>query len=448
MKSLSLLHLGDVHYPETRHGAAVIDDKDPGFSAALKARVSPHRLTAVMATIRRLAENQADLGGVLLSGDLTTNAKVGEYKECIQYLQKCFGGLQPWESDGLHVVPGNHDVNRSKIPLPGSDDEPDPVPHADSLEKFEEFRTAWAEIGRPILAVDAVRVTELNASGCRLPVISLNSCLGCGEYRRLPARFQKAYISLLSETKTGRADHRDLVEQLDTPAFDDTHLADIASTLSGIPSSVPAVVLAHHGLLPQAVPRVAPYSEVINAGIARYRFAGCNKPIIYCHGHIHESAVEILSHPEGGRRPLVTVSAPVLDAGFNLISFYFTDTGLVLGCEVTRYVFQNYGDVTPMEPIRIPLGDRDEPEYASDALSVRIGKVLSRKATRFHALFAAVKSQSADVEETVEEAGLANASPAEDEVVERLREMEWLGVVEITARVQAHKHWILRRRLV
>jgi hypothetical protein len=265
-------------------------------------------------------------------------------------------------------------------------------------------------------------------------VFSVNSCFGCGEYRLYPAPLREALAKLLAdEGESGGSPSDTVAEQLDSPAFDDAHLSEIVEHMAEAGSLVPAIVLGHHAILPQATPRIALYTEVMNGGVARYRLTECASPIVYCHGHIHENPVEVVIHPDKPSRPLILVSAPQLSAGFNLIRFYFTDAGMVLGCEVIRYTSQSFGGVQASSPIRQALFDPSEPEYASDAVSVAISTGLTRELQRFSKV-------ESHVQAIVQHA-------SREEIAERLREMEWFDRIEIFARESEPKHWLLRRKV-
>ena len=65
------------------------------------------------------------------------------------------------------------------------------------------------------------------------------------------------------------------------------------------PSNVLSVIVAHHNLLPQRLPRLAPYTELVNGGALRASLGELGKPVLYLHGHIHEDPIEILRSPGG-----------------------------------------------------------------------------------------------------------------------------------------------------
>jgi hypothetical protein len=78
-----------------------------------------------------------------------------------------------------------------------------------------------------------------------------------------------------------------------------------------------------------------------------------DRPIIYCHGHIHDDPVEVVVNPRQDSGKLVIVSAPEAVKGFNLLNVFFGKNHGPLGLEVVRYRLKNDGDVYPETPIRI-----------------------------------------------------------------------------------------------
>ena len=194
MRRFRILHIGDVHFPDALH-ATLQDKKDSAFPSGLAALSAPHPLTTVVRQIQRsMAELKPNL--LLLSGDLTSRGDIAQYKKCVEYLKE---GLQLLRlgAKKIHVVPGNHDVDRTTIDPSGKD----------LLSKFLPFRAAWIDSGFPseILTIEGVRETYLSVPKTKLSKVatfSLNSSIGCGEKRYLPDKVKdeiqnvlKAYIA-------------------------------------------------------------------------------------------------------------------------------------------------------------------------------------------------------------------------------------------------------------
>ena len=151
--------------------------------------------------------------------------------------------------------------------------------------------------------------------------------MGCGEKRLLPEAVADQIKGVLDEyaTSAAPADAFDLVgEQLDTPAFDHSHVEDLMQSIKGLDDCWAPLVLAHHNVLPQSIPRVALYTEVVNGGLIRSRLASCDRPVIYCHGHIHDDPVDVVWDQRRTNGKVIAVSAPELVKGYNLITVYFS----------------------------------------------------------------------------------------------------------------------------
>jgi hypothetical protein len=82
---------------------------------------------------------------------------------------------------------------------------------------------------------------------------------------RYPLEIQNKLSDLLSDyaKSVGEKDAFPLVgEILDTPAFDQDHIEEVCHTIGGMNKKNVPVVVAHHNILPQAIPRVAAYTEL------------------------------------------------------------------------------------------------------------------------------------------------------------------------------------------
>ena len=91
------------------------------------------------------------------------------------------------------------------------------------------------------------------------------------------------------------------------------------------------VLVGHHNLLPQKIPRISPYGEMLNAGFVRSQMLGLDRPIVYLHGHIHQDPVEVVSDPRLPDSKLVLISAPEIKDGFNEIVFYISEHDDLVG---------------------------------------------------------------------------------------------------------------------
>jgi hypothetical protein len=426
VKSVTLVQLGDVHLPDCRDDL-VGDIKDSGAPRALVDSIAPQKLMLVIRSVLDVCDRRA-VAGVLICGDLTSRGSIAEYEECVQYLNRALdlANVARWSPEVLHVVPGNHDVDRAMCDPDGKD----------LLIKFDQLKQTWADIGLPILAVESVRASRVAAGESGVELFSVNSCMGCGEKRLLPEAVADQIKDILDRyaASAAPADAFDLVgEQLDTPAFDHNHVEDLMKGIAELDDSWVPIVLAHHNVLPQAIPRIALYTEVVNGGLVRSRLASCNRPVIYCHGHIHDDPVEIIQDQRKTNGKVIAVSAPELIKGFNVITLYFSRRHLPLGCEISCFRLQNDGAVTEAQRLRVPLATSTSlSKYRDDTI---------------HAVLQATTDKPLRFEELRERVNEGRATALQrPSIKEALSEAEWLELIEITNRTESFEHWQIRRR--
>ena len=182
MKSLSLLLLGDIHFPDFESPMKSVDYKDKGFPARLVERIAPDRLQNVARAISKQHQNDESINAILICGDLTSRGDLGGYRKCVDYLTKSLQILDQnkWENDAVHIVPGNHDVDRSLCKA-----------SSELLDKFKPLSDAWSGPPARTLTVDGMRHTTVRGiDGPAVALFSINSCLGCGESRHFPQELQ------------------------------------------------------------------------------------------------------------------------------------------------------------------------------------------------------------------------------------------------------------------
>lgn len=417
MKTVSLALIGDIHYPDYKSDVS-IDLKDKGMSPKVISTIAPTKLKKVADEISRQLRENASIQAVLLCGDLTSNGNLNGYKECLSYLQSVLSlsNSEFWKDKHLHVVPGNHDINSSEINI--SDD---------IYKKFDAIQQAWVDINRAEMQPKTVRTSDIKDANSMTTIFSVNSCVGIGEYRNLPSSILTGLQKLIVEYsgKEGDSEVFDLFsEKLYTPAVDEKHIELIVDAirklqkLSGIP-----VLLAHHGLLPQATTRVQIYTELLNSGYVRFALASFGRPVIYCHGHLHNDTVEIITHPQQGFGRIITISAPLFIDGFNLVNLIFNDEGLALGCEVIPIRLKN-GSIIEDSAIRIPLLVGENIISSDGVLRAALNATNG------------VTQRFGDIQLPTHD---------EESVSDALLELEWMGLVEINNRKEKPLHWQIRR---
>ena len=407
MRRLRLLHIGDIHYPE-RYNERLEDIKDKALPAEVANQMVQIPLQAVVRQAAR--EIEADpVSGYLVSGDLTSKGVFKAYEECLDFLLKAFT-LKTIPHDRIHAVPGNHDFDRSLA---------DPV---DPSKKFDQISAAWQSRGIPVLAVKGVRHTTVKLGSAAVAIYSLNSCLGCGEKRHLPHEVANELEVVISgyTSKVGMSKAFEVVgEQLDSPGFVQQEIDDVFYSARKLESQVVPLVLSHHNLLPQALPRLEIYTEVMNAGRVRSAFTSVERTVLYCHGHIHDDVVELVEIPGSNGSRLAAIAAPELARGFNIIQLEYGEKGTALGCKVLRFSYDwHSGQVTPRE-LRIPLNRLTYQRAMSvghSGLKAIMSK-LGNKEIRFQDAFESTK--------------WPDDEPSRTRFADALSEACWFGLVEI-----------------
>src|SRR5947209_4720712 len=114
MQIVNILQIGDVHYPELFEDFQTADIKDGGYPRGVLNRSVPADARVVLARSIREAARDASVAAVLICGDLTTRGSLDPYQECRRWLRDAcgFGDLTRWPRERVHVVPGNHDIDR------------------------------------------------------------------------------------------------------------------------------------------------------------------------------------------------------------------------------------------------------------------------------------------------------------------------------------------------
>jgi hypothetical protein len=425
MRRLTLFQVGDVHFPD--HAEADADVKDGAFPASLISATSSKQL---MASTRELVAQLADApgAGLIFSGDLTSKGDLAAYGECVDYLVNAFllDNPEHWDPSRIHVVPGNHDVNRDLAAEQMS---------GDLFSKFAPLRAAWARHGLDVIAIETPRRSYLSEEGARIDLFGLNSCLGCGEKRSVSNEIQahvrngllqlelddegidSFMVSLLEST----------TETIDAPAIAEFDIGLVCEAIRTESAIGLPVLIGHHNVLQQAQPRFDLYTDLVNAGMFRSRLAGLAIPILYLHGHIHSDAIEVVHQATPDSGQLVLISCPEFKDGFNRIEICFTEAGVPVGCVIHKFRRRLHGGIAQEgAPVRIPLM-RAEPTMSGTART--IAQVLFAKPD-----IGLVADIHRDLESTL----------TVEQVAEAVQELEWLGIVDVLSAELPPKSWRLR----
>ena len=418
MDRVRLLQVGDVHFDEAQKRRD-IDTKDAGVAEALADALAPQPLEVVVRQMTMFT----DIDALLFCGDLTSYGDLGVYVDSLRYLESSLA-MRTRVEDVVHAVPGNHDIDRDLV---------DPDSSGDLLAKFTPLVNAWKAESIPVLATSAIRHTDVAVGNACARIFSANSCIGCGEHRR--QALDPAFIRDLEDrSAAGDLDaKKTLYEQLDAPMFLQEDVAQLASGVRDMSENMVPVVLAHHNLLPQRIVRLQPYGEMVNSGIVRTSLATAAYPVIYLHGHIHDDPIELIEqvHPRSGK--VISIAAPRLTDGFNVIDLLCGHQGLPLGVVVRRWRYQAGGDITPDAPVKVPLRQRQ------DACHPETGNVLDTLEHLGHCRWKSF----------IETYRAQHGSEWSDEQIQdALLEAQWAGLVAIENEERPARTWQLRKELV
>jgi calcineurin-like phosphoesterase family protein len=420
LKSITLIQVGDIHFPESRD-ESVADKKDSSFPKAVADMAAMRPLTCVSRALTRELDQKPN--ALLFSGDMTTKGNVDGYRECLEYLNRVVNFAR-WKPNKIHAVPGNHDVDRKMVDPTGKD----------LYAKFTPFELLWESYDLPILTVSKIRSTKISSGSNSVFVHSLNSSLGCGEKRYLPPEIAPDLIKLFDDyaKRVGDDAFALLGDTLDTPAFNHSDIEDICQAITVSESKHLPLVLSHHNILPQVLPRLAMYTELINAGVIRSRFSHLERPIIYCHGHIHDHPLEVIHEPEYEGSRVICVSAPAFTDGFNVVRVEFTSQGFPVGCVVTSHRLSPRDCEVRRHAVRIPL--------ISGSFDIR--RIADPRITRLVGCMVEKETRLADVIETLNDSTMSPSVAAALAL-----EAEWLGLIAIEDRDNKDPgSWVLRRR--
>jgi Calcineurin-like phosphoesterase len=421
LRSLRFLQIGDIHFPEDKD-KSLVDFKDHGISKSFVERASPNSMSAVMREVVKLCSEDDALDGVLLCGDLTSNGDLDGYKECLKYLDRTIeiAGNSRWEKEQIHAVPGNHDIDRDLC-------DPD---SEGTLKQFIPLSSAWDELQRPILATDTHREVKYSRDSCAANIYSLNSCFGCGERRCLPDIIANELYSLLRKELEGNTNPTNTFaltgEQLDTPAFDYNHISNISGLIKDLEQLTIPIVLSHHNILPQIIPRIQIYTEAINAGLVRSHLCELGRPVLYCHGHIHDNPTEIINSGKHGTGSLISISSPRFIDGFNIIQIEYGYKHMPIGCTVFQYRRQNNGNVEKDNSVRLPFWQVSDYQQYGDERFLLLLSNIDRDILRFPKL-------------------QKNMNMKKPTLSKLLLEAEWFGLIGIYDRESSCDFWQIER---
>ncbi len=382
MKTTRILQIGDIHLPEWAISETAIDTKDAEFSQEIIDDLKHSRLSQVLKSINKTA-NSGTIDAVFLMGDLTSYGHKKYVAPAMELFNTLLQDAGSSPRPKVFIVPGNHDVNRDEAKSLGT------------LGKFAHFRETAERLGWASPPVEGACYFELGKDQSDtdpLKIILINSSIGSQSLHTLAPSIEKSVseseegdgspVEILSEnivkggsdapdfgaaSTSGQSLSEQRYRHLDTPYVSKEAMANMVEMTSSAEGSS-ILMCAHHNLLPQRVPRISPYAELLNAGHFRSALLDTNKSYVYLHGHIHDDPIEIIERPserigDTRRNSIVTISAPPVWQGYNEIALFHDQSGDIFLIRVTLYRLNAsgfIGNFTDQDSRFIPLIDRSE----------------------------------------------------------------------------------------
>jgi Calcineurin-like phosphoesterase len=340
-----VLQIGDVHLPSAMKSGRKIDQKDASFSVELRNLISSLPIKVVFREIYKIIDD-GGVDGIIFMGDFTDQGDLSGYEKTCQFIAQSLqlGDGRRHSKIPVGIVPGNHDINRPLALDPGI------------TTKFDPLNAALRKAALPALPVQHNIVLPITSGSASTSINLMNSCWGCGAREYIPEYFRARIGKAIEETlqKGGKRALKTYYDrQFDTPAFSEPSIQQLVQAARSLEASTLFVVVAHHNLLPQRQPRIAQYTELVNSGAIRASLCELDRPVVYLHGHIHVDPVETVTIPN--TPPLICISAPAAEDGFNVLDFVFTRSGLPLSCQITPWRFDGSGILHAGEKIVVPL---------------------------------------------------------------------------------------------
>ncbi len=418
MISAKLLHLGDFHYPDNWK-IDLIDLKDKCFPKGIPAAISQNPLRSVLKKLSSFDKDEFD--SIFFCGDLTSYGDIDAYGKCALHIINALSLNKGSKNvNKTHVVAGNHDIDRLSVNEANS-----------ILEKFNCLEITWSELEAPIFSNQGNNIFKIIKNG--KPVLSLffmNSCIACGEKRYIPQAYKKSYEALLSASEG--ADPKSIFyEVLDTPAFLTDEIDAYSYNLDELPATCLPAIIAHHNILPQKIPRIALYSDVLNAGLLRGRLEASGRPVLYFHGHIHSQEIEVIRNEKNGGENVILISAPQIIEGFNIVWVEFNDDMLPLGCKIDLYNLSSTGEIEKTKRVKISFVNSKTFNLKGSKKAVNLLENIGTNELFFLDFHKKIQSSIPRL--------------SKNKLSDLLQELSWFDLISIENVEHEFRHWRIKR---
>jgi 3',5'-cyclic AMP phosphodiesterase CpdA len=313
MDALRILHLSDIHYGHHQFDPPATTSGSDASSAGYRS------------LIESLVESLpgAKLDAVVISGDITQQARADEFKPAARLLAELstlVGG-----PERIFLVPGNHDIVYAE-----SEIQPRWTPFCDFYNNFFQLPENLRANRRFIPSTDPDQLTQ---------VIDRSDALGL------------VVVEVNSSTFVHKGSNDEHRGQVTTEALD--RIDDALASISGLDKCIRLAVIHHHPiLLPVFAEPGRQYDAVVNSGyllrvLRRHGFQAI------LHGHKHHPHVfsddSLCSWDEGDQSPLLVIAggsasvlhdqlpnSPKRTNTYNLVTIKVVDSA-------TRIVVETYG---------------------------------------------------------------------------------------------------------
>jgi len=399
-----------------------VDLKDKGVKSSFSDSLASNPfLACVRGMYKAIEEEKPDL--VTFMGDLTTKGDLGGYNDCLQYLAKgmCLGTSPIINPDNILFVAGNHDVCRKTAIEKGVD------------EKFKVLNDMLSKNGFSPLTTQTVDHRKISNGKKTVHAYGLNSSIGCAEKRHLSSRVADLIFKKIEDDLAADIDKRDEIlddayEVLDAPAIHSDTIAELVTSIQGLSETELGVLIAHHNILPQATPRVEAYTELVNSGSFRSTVSQLGHPLLFLHGHIHTDPIEVIYNPIYGKRPLICISAPAFDSGFNLLEIGHDRSNRPIGCKITPYRINSSGYLTKEAQMIVPFGHM--PVRILNDKVAHLASIIIRKTMLTWSDLGKEIDSSAGIDD--------------DEIPAIVDELQWHGLISIENKKSNPETWRIR----
>lgn len=423
LKTIRILQIGDVHFPDGMAQAGSADVKDDGVAESLTHEISSASFIESVRRLTDIIENER-INSIAFMGDLTSLGDLKQYEACVNFFSGLLrlGDAPMIDPRNVIVVAGNHDVCRE-------------ICKTTPMTKFSVLSDYLKAGGFKKLSEQNLDIRNIAEGESFASLIGLNSCMGCGEKRFLPQRVRDEIYEKIDKDLSNVDDKEKLkvldevYEQLDAPAVSSDSIGFLIESVEKLDRNSIPVVIAHHNLLPQSLPRLAPYTELVNSGALRSTLTSLSRPVIYLHGHIHTDPIEVITNAVKGKSPLISISAPCLDSGFNIIEIGFGSRGDPIGCRVLPYRINASGYIMKQESTLIPFSGFPR-AYLDPIRSDLLSKIIDAKYIPFSDLVHWAKSREWFIDNTA--------------LTDDLIELSWHGVIVIEGTEHDEQFWRIR----